>query len=115
MIIADENLERYWIELLRKKHHQVLSIAETHPRLSDPEVAELAQQHKGILITEDKDFGELIFAYGITNLSVVFIRYDQPEYHQIENGLLEVVEKYQYQETPHFITISKNKIRIRKI
>lgn len=115
MVIADENLEQYWIELLRRKHFEVLSIAETYPQISDQEVANLAQQHKGILITEDKDFGELVFAYGISNLSIVLLRYDQPEYSQIENGLLEVIEKYQHEMTPHFITVSKNKIRIRRI
>ncbi len=115
MIIADENLERYWIELLRSKQYEVLSIAESYPHITDLEVAALTQQHKGILITEDKDFGELVFAYGISNLSVVFLRYDQPEHSQIENELITIIEKYQHHETPHFITISKNKIRIRKI
>ncbi|MCW5906512.1 MAG: DUF5615 family PIN-like protein [Chitinophagales bacterium] len=78
MIIADEILERYWIELLREKQYTVLSIAESFPQITDHEVAELALKHKGILITEDKDFGELIFAYGIPKLTVVFLRYDQP-------------------------------------
>lgn len=71
MIIADENVERYWIDLLRKKQYQVLSIAESYPQISDTGVAALTQQHKGILITEDKDFGELVFAYGIS-ISLLF-------------------------------------------
>ncbi len=115
MIIADENLESYWIELLRKKQYPVLSIAESCPQITDPEVAELARKHKGILITEDKDFGELIFAHGIPKLTVVFLRYDQPNYSQIENAVLETIEKYSNQESPYFITISTRKIRIRKI
>ena len=115
MIIADENLEKYWIELLRSKQYEVLSVAESYTQITDSEVATLAQKHRGLLITEDKDFGELVYAYGISNLSIVFLRYDQPEHSQIENELLEIIEKYHNQETPHFITISKNKIRIRKI
>lgn len=115
MIIADENIEKYWIELLRSRQYEVLSIAETYPQITDTEVAALAQQHKGILITEDKDFGELVYAYGIANLSIVFLRYDQPEHSQIENELLTIIETYLHEETPYFITISKSKIRIRKI
>jgi predicted nuclease of predicted toxin-antitoxin system len=115
MIIADENLERYWIELLRKKQYSVLSIAESHPQITDSEVAELARKHQGILITEDKDFGELIFAYGIPKLTIIFLRYDQPGYSQIENSVLETVEKYLNIETPYFITITKTKIRVREI
>jgi hypothetical protein len=33
MIIADENLEKYWVELLRKKRYEVLSIGESYPHI----------------------------------------------------------------------------------
>lgn len=115
MIIADENVEKYWIDLLRKHEYQVISIAESYPRITDHEVAELARKNNGILITEDKDFGELIFAHGITKLTVVFLRYDQPNYSQIENAVLQTINKYLNQESSYFITITTNKIRIRKI
>lgn len=115
MIIADENVERYWINLLRRMQYEVVSIAETSPGISDTEVVIIAKKHKGILITEDKDFGELVFAHGIDNLSIIFLRYDQPEYSQVENALVDVVNTYVNSETAHFITISKTKIRARKI
>lgn len=93
---------------------QVLSISETFPQISDEKVAEIAKQYNGILITEDKDFGELIFAYQIKNLSVIFLRYDQV-YEQIEKSVLDSVAKYYKNEDCLFITITKTKIRVRKI
>ncbi len=75
----------------------------------------MAKKFGGILLTEDKDFGELVYAYGIKDISVIFLRYDQPIYDQIENALLQAVATYFATPFPCFITISKNKIRLRKL
>jgi predicted nuclease of predicted toxin-antitoxin system len=115
MIIADENLEHYWIELFRSKNWHVFSIRENHSGISDLEIIELAESRSGVLITEDKDFGELVFAYGFKNISVIFIRYDQPQYHTIEKSLLKAVELYHDTDLPVFVTVTKNKIRVRKL
>ena len=115
MIILDENIERYWIDLLRKNGYILISIAEDYPGIPDRQVIRIAQENDGILITEDKDFGELVFAYGFKNLSVIFLRYDQPEYHQIEDVLLKCVKKYMDSSVNKFITITKSKIRVRSL
>ena len=67
------------------------------------------------LITEDKDFGELIFSYGFKDISIILLRYDQPQYDQIENFLLKTLEEYSSRKGHFFITITKKKIRIREI
>jgi predicted nuclease of predicted toxin-antitoxin system len=115
MIICDENISSYWIKLLREQNYEVLSICETHGGITDREVIALANQFGGILITEDKDFGELIYAYDITSVSVIFLRYDQAIYEQVETALLQAVATYFKDPSPCFITISKHKIRIRRI
>ena len=115
MIIADENLEKHWIDLFRSNNYSVLSIAESHAQTTDEEVAKIARGTNGILITEDKDFGEFIFAHGIPKLTIIFLRYDQPLYTQIEAAVLETVAKYHTEEKSYFITITKTKIRVRSI
>jgi len=115
MIFADENLEQYWIDLLITKQYPVYSIRDKHPGISDLKIAELVRTAKGVLITEDKDFGELIFSYGFKDISTILLRYDQPQYDQIEHFLLKVLEEYSKREGHFFITITKKKIRIREI
>lgn len=115
MIIADENVERYFIELLRSKGFEVIAIAEQYASISDKEVIELVKKESATLITEDKDFGELVFAHHVRNVSIIFLRYDQPQYFQIEKQLLDAVEKYLHQPENYFITISKLKTRATKI
>ena len=115
MIIADENIEQYWIDLLRDKGYEVLSIREQRPGSSDKEVATIAQSINGILMTEDKDFGELVFAHGIKGLSVIFLRYDQPNYALIEKAVLEVINSYHNSPQNYFITVTERTVRIKSI
>jgi predicted nuclease of predicted toxin-antitoxin system len=115
MIIIDENIEEYWIQLIKSKGYDYYSIRENCPGISDLEVIEIVRKLEGILITEDKDFGELLFSYGVDKVAVLFIRFDQPQYNQIEKYLLKSIDDYLYKPETCFITITKNKIRNRKI
>jgi len=115
MIIADENLEQYWIDLLRAKHYEVFSIRDKKPGISDREIAELVRTKEGWLITEDKDFGELIFSYGIKGLSVILLRYDQPLYSQIESVLVKFLDEHSTNAEHLFATVTPGRIRIRSI
>ena len=66
-ICADENIPDDAIALLRTAGHDVLSVSEYRPGLTDADVLQLAYQESRILITFDKkDFGELIFLRGAT-------------------------------------------------
>ena len=61
MIIADENVDQWLIDELLKAEFDVISIRNEHPGISDNQVIQLAISQKAVLITEDKDFGELVF------------------------------------------------------
>lgn len=115
MIIFDENIEEYWIQLIKSRGYEYFSIRESCFGISDTEVIEIARKRRGLIITEDKDFGELLFSHGIEKVSVLFMRYDQPQYHQIENYFLKSIDDYLKNPEVCFITITKNKIRHRKI
>jgi predicted nuclease of predicted toxin-antitoxin system len=115
MIIFDENIEEHWIQIAKKAGLDYISIRENCYGITDREVIEVAKSKKGLIVTEDKDFGELIFSYGIKNVSVMFMRYDQPQYSQIEQYFIKCLLDYLENPQTCFITISKNKIRIRKM
>lgn len=115
MIICDENISSYWINLLRKHNYEVISICQDYGGISDREVIALAQKLGGVVLTEDKDFGELVYAYNFTEVAVIFLRYNQPLYDHVETPLLQAVAMYFANPIPCFITITKHKIRIRTL
>jgi predicted nuclease of predicted toxin-antitoxin system len=58
--LADENVSRLVIERLRSGGSDVMSIAEMRWGASDKDVLEMADIENSILMTEDRDFEELV-------------------------------------------------------
>ena len=73
-IVADEGVDRPIVTRLREQGHDVLYIAEIAPSISDDEVLVRANEHNALLLTADKDFGELVFRLGRISTGVVLIR-----------------------------------------
>ena len=63
--LADENFPRPALLALRNAGNDVRSVAEDCPGSSDEEVADLCAREARVLLTFDKDFGELVFRRGL--------------------------------------------------
>lgn len=72
--VADENIDRQIVSFLRDGGHQVVAVAEMNPGISDSIVLNLANQTASILLTADKDFGELVFRQGQLSAGIVLVR-----------------------------------------
>jgi len=59
--LADECVAAPLVAYLRATGHDVLYVAEAVAGLSDAEVIALALSEQRLLLTEDKDFGDLVF------------------------------------------------------
>ncbi len=60
--LADENCDFAVVRALRAAGHDVVAIVEISPRAEDNVVIDLAMREGRILLTEDKDFGQLVYA-----------------------------------------------------
>ncbi len=63
-LCANENIGGDCVARLRQAGHDVLWVRETAPGSADPEVLSMAWAEGRLLITLDKDFGELVFRRG---------------------------------------------------
>ncbi len=61
-LLADESCDFAFVRALRQNGYDVKAIVEVMPGASDLKVLELGFEEKRVLLTEDKDFGEWIFA-----------------------------------------------------
>ncbi len=59
-ILADENMPDPTIELLRRAGHDVHFVKETMPREADPDILTVATREYRLLVTQDKDFGDIV-------------------------------------------------------
>ena len=62
------------MDRLRHDGYIVLYVAEIEPGISDHDVLNLANHEEAILLTADKDFGELVFRQGKAVPGTVLVR-----------------------------------------
>ena len=72
-LVADESVDFGIIKLLRENKIEVLSIAHQKKGISDIEVLNIANENKCLLITEDKDFGELTHRLKLKHYGILLI------------------------------------------
>ena len=74
--LVDENIPFYVVKQLRKEGYKTISVVEDFAGSSDEKILELSSRNKWVIVTFDKDFGELIYKqksnkpYGIILLRV---------------------------------------------
>lgn len=73
-LLANEGVDRPIVERLRRDGHDVVYVAELSPSITDDEVFQQANDRSAVLITADKDFGELVFRQGRLHRGVVLLR-----------------------------------------
>ena len=115
MILADENIYQNIIFALRDVGIDVFSIYETTRGISDFAIAELSKNPPRIILTEDKDFADIVFAYQIKDISVILLRYSFDETDKITQILIDLLQNNQVNLFGKFTTITTKKIRIKEI
>jgi len=113
MILADENIDHGIIKRIRKAGFEVHSIYELMRGTSDESIIELSRNPPRIILTEDKDFGEWVYAHNIQNISVLFLRYHFKDTELITEILLKLLIERANNLFGHFTTITTHKIRSR--
>jgi predicted nuclease of predicted toxin-antitoxin system len=115
MILADENIDHSLIEAIREIGIEVLSIYEMNRGIKDEFIIELSRNPPRIILTEDKDFGEWVFAHHVSNISVLFLRYDFKDTPSMKRILTQLLSERINELFGHFTTLTIHKIRSRKI
>lgn len=74
-LLADENIPKKTVDALKQGNVDITSVADSSPGISDRAVIELANNENRIIITFDKDFGELIFRERLKVKGLILLRF----------------------------------------
>jgi predicted nuclease of predicted toxin-antitoxin system len=113
--VADESVDRQIVDALREDDHAVLYVTEMEPGISDDEVLDKAEKGSAILITADKDFGELVFRQQRITKGVVLVRLAGLLPSKKAEIASTMIKKHLDAIQNAFSVISPNAIRIRQI
>ncbi|MGE3467115.1 MAG: DUF5615 family PIN-like protein [Pyrinomonadaceae bacterium] len=113
-LLADESIESEFVAALRSAGHEVADIKELSPGIEDAEVLAVATSSGAILITNDKDFGDLIYRDQLTSNGVILLRFGKLEIAVRIEILLQVFEERESEMHGAFTVITSTGVRIRK-
>jgi predicted nuclease of predicted toxin-antitoxin system len=112
--LLDESADFALIDFLKTLGHDATAIAHDYPyALKDPEVLSIAQQEQRILITSDRDFGELIFRQQLPHAGIILFRLGDESLEIKTEWLSRVLTNYADQLT-NFMVITERGVRVRK-
>ena len=112
--LIDESVEYRIVKFLRESRFDILAITEKFPSTPDVDVLSIAYKEKRVLITNDKDFGELVFKDKKGSHGVILIRMP---FNTTEEKIIKLDQVLKAKATriiKAFTVITESKVRIRK-
>lgn len=110
--LADESCAGPVIRALREAGHNVVAIAETEKGATDEQVLQHALDQNRVLITEDRDFGELVFARRRSSAGVILIRFHSRASSAKPATVVEAVTKLGSRLHNTFTVVEAGRVRI---
>ena len=93
--------------------HDVLSVLDAAPRASDDEVLSMALAEDRILVTEDKDFGELVFVRRLPHPCI--IRFTEMSVAEKVTAMSQLIESHAPAMLERsMIVVTPSRVRIRR-
>lgn len=113
--LADECCDANMIASLRSDGHDVLYITEFCPGKEDDEVLSKAYNDDRILLTEDKDFGELAFRMKKPAKSIVLLRFPENQYNNKTIRLNDLIITHSNKLEGNFVVVDNEKCCFRPL
>ena len=110
--LADESCDFAVVRSLKDAGHDVVAVAEMLRGATDEAVVDLAASERRILITEDKDFGQLVFAAARANSGVLFVRFPVAARGSLSATVLELVSSRADSLYGCFVVVEPGRIRV---
>lgn len=113
--LADESCDFAVVRALREAGHDVVAVAELEPGTEDGAVIERAVGDRRVLLTEDKDFGQLLFASRRPSAGVVFIRFPANARSSLATEVRAFVQANEAALPDSFSTLQPGRARISRL
>jgi len=101
-------------DFLYKSGYDILSVRKINPRMSDSKIIGIAAKDNRIIITMDKDFGELVYNSVLIHKGILLLRTENCSGDKKVKILSEILINYSSELEENFCVFSKDRLRIRR-
>jgi len=91
----------------------ILAVRDLDASMKDADILELALKEERLVVTMDKDFGELVFNSKKNHSGVLLLRMEDADWKQKIDVLMEIFQKYSKEIKGKFSVYQDKKLRIR--
>ena len=112
-LILDENVPKTIVEVLRNCSYDLLWIREYCRGMADEEIVRLSMSDNRVILTFDKDFGELIYRQKMNTPGVILARIANNQ--SAKERILAFLKKHGDKLIGYFIVLTENRIRRRRL
>jgi predicted nuclease of predicted toxin-antitoxin system len=113
--LADECCSGDIVADLRREGHDLLFVPELMAGATDEAVLARAFDERRILLTEDKDFGELVYRLQLPARGIVLMRFDPADRARKIPRMRALIAYYGSRLEGLFVTLEADKIRARPL
>jgi predicted nuclease of predicted toxin-antitoxin system len=110
--LADESCDFRVVRALRAAGHDVMAVMEVAPGADDTAVIELAAREHRIFVTEDRDFGQLVYAAARPASGVILLRFPSSARAALPATLIDFVMKHGERLGDRFVVLQPGRIRL---
>ena len=114
-LLADESCDFAAVRALRAAGFDVLAVVEYCPGASDEEVIALSVTEERVLLTEDKDFGQLVFAANRATAGVILIRFPARARATLAVRVVHLVEREGEALRGAFVVLQPRRTRVTRL
>jgi predicted nuclease of predicted toxin-antitoxin system len=114
--LANENFPLFSIRLLRTAGYDIAGVIEDTPGAKDHDILKRAHEEARIVLTFDRDYGELVYRHkSFTPAGVVYFRFDPSTPQEPAEILLNIRKKGKVVISGKFTVIERGRIRQRTL
>ena len=114
-ILADESVDHPVFKFLQEKGFNIKHISFIGGGVADQDVLDMAWRQKRILLSVDKDFGELAFRAKKPSHGIVLYRLSGLSNREKAEIIFKVFNERKSEIENNFVVVSKSQVRIRKL
>jgi predicted nuclease of predicted toxin-antitoxin system len=113
--LADESCDFAVVRALRRAGFDVVAVVEHSPGATDDDVIALSVEEERVLLTEDKDFGQLVFAANRKSTGVILVRFPAGRRGSLGARIVDTVQREQDRLGGAFVVLQPHRTRITRI
>jgi predicted nuclease of predicted toxin-antitoxin system len=109
--LADESCDFRVIRALRAAGYDVKAVIELAPGAVDSAVFEMAEREGRIFLTEDRDFGQLVYAAANPASGVILLRYPSTARAMLPTIVIEMLAQFAEKLLGRFVVLEPGRVR----